>query len=241
MAWADIGPPHSGFRNCRGPFVFVVGRRCVHGGMFCVMPLFGNVRPRRRSGENAFPNQNPHACRSPALRRRNATARCQPRPSAWVTAPKMTQNPNGVARFDGDVRWFRRFGSCCLIHRVVRASIIRGDWFLLSVANFGPPRWGYVSWGGVENPGRWPGLTSGHPIRGFGISLGRSCFSRVDVRSTRSFAFVRVCHMSTVAAASFNPTHIVRRFRFREVCTIRGTRPETFSFCDVLPDWRCTS
>ena len=26
MAWADIGPPHSGFRNFRAPFVLVVGR-----------------------------------------------------------------------------------------------------------------------------------------------------------------------------------------------------------------------
>ena len=74
-----------------------------HGGvMLCrcsgtSVPADNHTKLRSRT-------KNPIACPSPALRRRNATARCQPRPSAWVSAPKINQNPNGVVRFDRDVR-----------------------------------------------------------------------------------------------------------------------------------------
>ena len=170
--------------------------------MVCGVSLRRLNKKRRRSL-----NQHPGGGRSSALRRRNATTRCQPRPSAWVPSPQMNQNPNGVARFDGDVRWIRRLGSCCWIHRVVRASIIRGDWFLLSVANFGPPRWGYISCGGVANPGRWPGLTSDHPIRGFGIVGGRSCLSWVGGCSAR--LFVRCACLPCVDVCSVRLVDVV--------------------------------
>ena len=53
------------------------------------------------------------------------------------------------------------------------------DWFISAggfhrfptivyVREIGPPRWGFVSMRG-RDPGRWPGLTWDHPIRGLGM------------------------------------------------------------------------
>ena len=119
LAWADIGPPRSGFWNA--------GRR------------FGMSFVSQKRLESLMFEPTNRLISFIGLFRRNATALCQPRPTAWVVAIHVTANPKGVTLIGHYVCWPRSSDG--------KKSFICGD---SNLRESGPPLWGFISTGGTR-------------------------------------------------------------------------------------------